>query len=63
MWQIDSQLDLISAPLGCPTSSNGQFHGQLDCLRTKSVEELQNVLLETGAQFQPVTDNVTIFKE
>ncbi|TEB37904.1 carboxylesterase [Coprinellus micaceus] len=56
MWPIDSQLTLLSSKLGCPTS-------QLDCLRKQDGQELRKVLLETGAQFQPVTDNITIWKD
>ncbi|KAJ2917720.1 hypothetical protein MD484_g2708, partial [Candolleomyces efflorescens] len=58
MWPTDSQLTKISSNLGCPTGD-----GQLDCLRTKHGQELRKVLLETGAQFQPVTDNITIWKD
>lgn len=57
MWPLNDQISKISKNLSCPTGS-----GQLDCLRTKSGSELQQVLLATGTQFQPVTDNVTIFK-
>ncbi|KAJ2932520.1 hypothetical protein H1R20_g4562, partial [Candolleomyces eurysporus] len=42
---------------------SGDGDGQLDCLRTKDGSELRKVLLETGAQFQPVTDNITIWKD
>lgn len=58
MWPLNSQLNLISSNLSCTEGP-----GQLDCLRTKSSEELKTALLFTGAQFQPVTDNITIFKE
>ncbi|RXW25718.1 hypothetical protein EST38_g156 [Candolleomyces aberdarensis] len=58
MWPTDSQLSKISSKLGCLTGD-----GQLDCLRKKDGSELRKVLLETGAQFQPVTDNITIWKE
>lgn len=59
MWPVDSQLSLLSSKLGCPSGGSGQ----LDCLRKKDGQELRSVLLETGAQFQPVTDNITIWKE
>jgi hypothetical protein len=62
MWPLNQQLDLVAANLSgspCPTAGRGQ----LDCLRTKTGEELKTALLATGAQFQPVTDNRTIFKE
>jgi hypothetical protein len=58
MWPIDSQLALFSSKFNC--TSGG---GLLDCLRKQDGQELRKVLLETGAQFQPVTDNVTIWKE
>jgi hypothetical protein len=35
----------------------------LDCLRTKDGLVLQKALWATGAQFQPVIDNITIFGE
>lgn len=60
MWPINSQLDLVAVNISCPTEGQP---GQLQCLRSKSGVELQKVLLDTGAQFQPVTDNITIFKE
>ncbi|KAF9561897.1 carboxylesterase [Agrocybe pediades] len=59
MWQLNDQLSKISANLSCPTTGKGQ----LDCLRTKSGADLQKVLLATGTQFQPVTDNVTVWKD
>lgn len=58
MWQPDNQLSKIATNISCPTG-----RGMLDCLRTKSATDLQSVLLATGTQFQPVTDNVTIWKE
>lgn len=58
MWPLNDQISKIAQNLSCPTG-----RGQLDCLRQKSGVELQKVLLATGTQFQPVTDNVTIFKE
>ena len=58
MWGLNDQISKISQNFSCPTG-----RGQLDCLRKKSGVELQQVLLATGTQFQPVTDNVTIFKE
>ncbi|CAL1699648.1 unnamed protein product [Somion occarium] len=58
MWPLNDQISKVSANVGCPTG-----RGQLACLRTKSGVELQKVLLATGTQFQPATDNVTIFKD
>ncbi|KDR69866.1 hypothetical protein GALMADRAFT_128465 [Galerina marginata CBS 339.88] len=58
MWQLNDQISKISVNMSCPTG-----RGQLDCLRTKSGVDLQKVLLATGTQFQPVTDNVTIWKD
>jgi hypothetical protein len=64
MWPIDSQLTLLSSKLGCPSPSpSSSITSQLDCLRKQDGQELRKVLLETGAQFQPVTDNITIWKE
>ncbi|KAK7685924.1 hypothetical protein QCA50_010733 [Cerrena zonata] len=60
MWPLNSQLDMVAGNISCPV---GGRDGQLDCLRSKSGFELQKVLLATGAQFQPVTDNITIFKD
>lgn len=58
MWQLNDQISRIASNMSCPTG-----RGQLDCLRKKSGTDLQKVLLATGTQFQPVTDNVTIWKE
>lgn len=58
MWPLNDQISKISKNMSCPTG-----HGQLECLRSKSGVELQQVLLATGTQFQPVTDNITIFKK
>lgn len=58
MWPENQELSKISSALGCPSG-----RGQLDCLRTKSGDELRATLLETRAQFQPVTDNITVWKE
>ncbi|KAL0955512.1 hypothetical protein HGRIS_001751 [Hohenbuehelia grisea] len=58
MWQLNDQIGKIAADLSCPTG-----RGQLDCLRSKSGLELQRVLLLTGTQFQPVIDNITVFKD
>lgn len=58
MWPLGNQISEISTKLNCTTG-----HGQLDCLRKKSGADLQAVLLATGNQFQPVTDNITIWKE
>ncbi|OCB92268.1 ABC protein [Sanghuangporus baumii] len=57
-WQVGNQLETISKNLSCPTGV-----GQLDCLRTKSGVALQDILLSSGNQFQPVIDNITIFKD
>jgi hypothetical protein len=56
MWPLNQQIEIIAKNVSCPTG-----HGLLDCLRKKDGLELQRVLLATGAQFQPVTDNITIF--
>jgi len=58
MWETNSQISTIAANLSCPTGP-----GLLDCLRKKTGTELRQTLLTTGAQFQPVTDNVTVFKD
>ncbi|KAJ7596830.1 carboxylesterase [Mycena floridula] len=58
MWQLNDQLSRIATNFSCTT---GQ--GELGCLRNKTGLELQQVLLDTGAQFQPVIDNITIFKD
>ncbi|KAH9485790.1 Para-nitrobenzyl esterase [Psilocybe cubensis] len=58
MWQLNDQISKIAVNMSCPTG-----RGQLDCLRTKSGTDLQKILLATGTQFQPVTDNVTIWKD
>lgn len=58
MWPIGQQIGKIATNLSCPIGL-----GQLDCLRSKTGLELQQALLATGAQFQPVTDNITIWKE
>lgn len=60
-WQLNSQLTAIAANQSCPTSP--PYTGQLDCLRGKDAFALQNVLLATGNQFQPVIDNITIWKD
>ncbi|PPQ71017.1 hypothetical protein CVT24_011933 [Panaeolus cyanescens] len=58
MWQPNDQISKIAANMSCPTG-----HGLLDCLRKKSGSDLRQTLLATGTQFQPVTDNVTVFKD
>lgn len=58
MWPLNDQISKIASNMSCPTG-----RGLLNCLRTKSATDLQKVLLATGTQFQPVTDNVTIWKE
>ncbi|KAI5119966.1 hypothetical protein M0805_004346 [Coniferiporia weirii] len=57
-WELGNQLEAISQNLSCPTSA-----GQLDCLRTKDGFALQDILLSSGNQFQPVIDNITVFKD
>jgi carboxylesterase type B len=50
-------LDLIAAELGCPTGS-----GQLDCLRTKSISEIENTTdftSTTNTWFSPIVDGKT----
>ncbi|KAH6897943.1 carboxylesterase [Coprinopsis sp. MPI-PUGE-AT-0042] len=58
MWPENQEIAKISTSMGCPTGK-----GQLDCLREKSGDDLRKILLETKAQFQPVTDNVTVWKD
>jgi hypothetical protein len=58
MWPLNDQISKIAGNMSCPTGK-----GLLDCLREKSGTDLQKVLLATGTQFQPVTDNITIWKE
>lgn len=58
MWPLNDQISKIAGNMSCSTGK-----GLLDCLRKKSGADLQKVLLETGTQFQPVTDNITIWKE
>lgn len=57
-WQPDSQLSVIAKNLSCTTGK-----GMLDCLRGKDGNDLRSVLLSTGVQFQPVIDNITVFKD
>lgn len=57
-WVLGNQLEAISKNQSCPTGN-----GQLDCLRGKDGFALQSILLETGNQFQPVIDNITVFKD
>ncbi|EIN08033.1 carboxylesterase [Punctularia strigosozonata HHB-11173 SS5] len=56
MWPIDQQLKIIATNVSCTTGK-----GMLDCLRKTLVLELQSAQISTNAQFQPVTDNRTIF--
>ncbi|KAH7925326.1 alpha/beta-hydrolase [Leucogyrophana mollusca] len=58
MWPLGQQLDIIAQNQSCPTGV-----GQLDCLRTKDAFALQAVLIDSGAQFQPVIDNITVFSD
>lgn len=57
-WEVNDQLNAISQNFFCPTGK-----GELDCLRKQSATDLQRVLLDTGNQFQPVIDNITVFKD
>ncbi|EJT99952.1 carboxylesterase [Dacryopinax primogenitus] len=58
MYELGNQLIPISQNLSCPTGA-----GQLACLRTKDAFALQAILLSSGAQFQPVIDNITVFQD
>ena len=58
MWGLNDQISKIATNMSGPTEK-----GLMDCLRSKSGVELQKVLLATGTQFQPITDNITIWKE
>ena len=60
MWPQNSQLDLVATNASCPEFAG---HEQLACLRAKSGDDVRKALLASGAQFQPVTDNVTVFME
>jgi hypothetical protein len=57
MWPLNQQIEIVARNVSCPTG-----HGMLDCLRTKDAFELKRAVIATGAQFQPVTDNITIFQ-
>lgn len=57
-WQIGSQLEAIAKNQSCPLGE-----GQLDCLRKRDGLALQAILLSSGNQFQPVIDNITVFKD
>lgn len=61
MWRENSQLSLVATNVSCPGS--GGSAEQLACLRQRSGSELRAALIASGAQFQPVTDNVTVFME
>ena len=58
MWGLNDQITPIAQNFSCPTG-----RGELDCLRKVPAVDLQTVLLATGKQFQPVTDNITVFKD
>ena len=58
MWQLNDQLGKLAANVSCP-----EVEGSIECLRSKTGAELQTALLATGLQFQPITDNITIWKE
>ncbi|CAA7260352.1 unnamed protein product [Cyclocybe aegerita] len=58
MWQINDQISKVAANVSCPTG-----RGLLTCLRRKSGTELRQALLSTGTQFQPVVDNITVWKD
>ncbi|EHL02021.1 putative Lipase 1 [Glarea lozoyensis 74030] len=49
-------LDVVAAEVGCPTGA-----GQLDCLRTKSISEIEtaNFNSTTNTWFTPVVDGIT----
>ncbi|KAF8655889.1 hypothetical protein AX16_002874 [Volvariella volvacea WC 439] len=66
MWPINQQLSIVAANMSCPNptpSRSGRGQSQLDCLRAKSGPELRKALLDTKTQFQPVTDNITVWKD
>ncbi|KIJ63639.1 hypothetical protein HYDPIDRAFT_92144 [Hydnomerulius pinastri MD-312] len=58
MWPLGQQLNIMAENFSCPTGA-----GQLDCLRQVDPFDLQKVLIATGAQFQPVIDNITVFSD
>lgn len=60
MYPEDQQLAIVASndTVNCPTGA-----GMLECLRTKDAFLLKSVALATNAQFQPVIDNITIFKD
>ena len=58
MWGLNDQISKLAANVSCPTGK-----GLIACLRSKSGVELKTALLATGTQFQPITDNITIWKE
>ncbi|EGN92698.1 hypothetical protein SERLA73DRAFT_116990 [Serpula lacrymans var. lacrymans S7.3] len=59
MYPLGQQLSIIAQNVSCPA----QPPGQLDCLRQVDPFTLQSVLIATGAQFQPVIDNITVFQD
>ena len=58
MWPLNEQIAYIAKNLSCPTGN-----GLLGCLRGVSGDVLRQTLLSTKTQFQPVVDNVTVFKD
>ncbi|QRV74290.1 Carboxylesterase family [Ceratobasidium sp. AG-Ba] len=58
MWPLNEQIAYIAQDLKCPTGK-----GLLDCLRRVPGDQLRQSLLNTKTQFQPVVDNVTVFKD
>ncbi|KAG9081402.1 hypothetical protein FRC07_014519, partial [Ceratobasidium sp. 392] len=58
MWPLNEQIAYIARDLKCPTGN-----GLLDCLRGVSGDVLRQSLLSTKTQFQPVVDNITVFKD
>jgi carboxylesterase type B len=64
MWPADQQLQIVAQRVNCTTEAAGTSeHSMLGCLRTKSGLELKQAVIDTGAQFQPVVDNITVFKD
>ena len=58
MWGLNDQIGKLAANMSWPTGK-----GLIECLRSKSGVDLQKSLLATGLQFQPITDNITIWKK
>ena len=58
MWGLNDQFGKLAVNMSCPT-----VQGSIECMRAKPVEDLQKSLLATGLQFQPITDNITMWKK